>query len=388
MIILLECADGYYLYQNNDKFELLSKHLFKDNIEALKEVKQLQKGKPTEILIKFLKKQKLIEELTVFDQKLSKKLNEKGINSISGELILYREVKDFHDQNQKEAAPIYLSHKLAGEKIKLENGDMIIIQTIRLIDDIDKDINNQCMRIKEWYGMHFPELSSVIIDNISYLETIKKIGHKEKLALKEDLKFDEKIISLSKISVGTKISDEDLKMIFDNIDSVLDMNAYRKELTEYLKEKMQLVAPNLSYLLGEQFAAKLISHCGSFANLVKVPASTFQILGAEKSLFNALRSKSNTPKYGFLFYAPLVSTTNAQNKGRMARMLAAKASILARVDFYSEKKDISLAKKFREYLERRKEKIEKIKKPQKNLEKCQMTKRSFGAQGNFKKLKK
>lgn len=387
MLLLLECADGYYIYKKKEtQFVLKANHLFKDNIEAISEVKHLQKSKPSEILVSFLKGLSLSADITVFDPKLSQRLNEIDITSVSGDLGLYRELKDFHDKKRGEDGTFYLSHKLAGEKIQLENGDMIIIQTVRLIEDIDKDINNQCMRIREWYGMHFPELGSEIADNMQYLEAVKKIGNKEKIGSKKEI--DEKILSLSKISVGTKMSDEDMKMIFENIDTVIDMHRYRKELSEYLKEKMQTVAPNLSYLLGEQFAAKLISHCGSFANLVKIPASTFQILGAEKSLFNALRSKSNTPKYGFLFYAPIVSTTNPQNKGRMARMLAAKASILARIDFYSTEKDISQAKKYRDYLERRKERIEKIKKPQTNLEKCRILKRSFGASGNFKKLKK
>jgi len=84
------------------------------------------------------------------------------------------------------------------------------------------------------------------------------------------------------------------------------MSAYRQNLAEYLKNRMIAVAPNLTALIGELVAAKLISHAGSLINLAKQPASTIQILGAEKALFRALKSKKNTPKYGLIYNASIV----------------------------------------------------------------------------------
>lgn len=68
----------------------------------------------------------------------------------------------------------------------------------------------------------------------------------------------------------------------------------------FLKERMTSVAPNLTALIGEKVGAKMIAQAGSLTNLAKYPASTIQILGAEKALFRALKTKSATPKYGLL----------------------------------------------------------------------------------------
>lgn len=100
----------------------------------------------------------------------------------------------------------------------------------------------------------------------------------------------------------------------------------------YLKDKMDNVAPNLTTLVGENVGAKLISHSGSLSNLAKYPASTVQILGAEKALFRALKTKTNTPKYGLLYNSSFIGRAIGKNKGKISRFLANKCSIAARLD--------------------------------------------------------
>merc|ERR1711988_1225729 len=119
-------------------------------------------------------------------------------------------------------------------------------------------------------------------------------------------------------------------------DRVIDLHAYRTSLHEYLKSKMDNVAPNLSGLIGEMVGARLISHAGSLTSLAKYPASTVQILGAEKALFRALKTRGNTPKYGLIFHSSFISRAAAKNKGRISRYLANKCSIAARIDSFSE----------------------------------------------------
>merc|ERR1711923_488030 len=111
---------------------------------------------------------------------------------------------------------------------------------------------------------------------------------------------------------------------------------YRKKLAIYLHEKMLCVAPNLSSILGDVVAARLISKAGSLTNLAKAPASTVQILGAEKALFRALKTKGNTPKYGLIFHSSFIGRAGAKNKGRISRYLANKCSIASRIDCFSE----------------------------------------------------
>merc|ERR1711894_346786 len=117
---------------------------------------------------------------------------------------------------------------------------------------------------------------------------------------------------------------------------VVALAEYRKELHEYLKDKMHNVAPNLAALIGDTVGARLISHAGSLTNLAKYPASTVQILGAEKALFRALKKKGNTPKYGLIFHSSFIGRAATANKGRISRYLANKCAIASRIDCFAE----------------------------------------------------
>lgn len=96
------------------------------------------------------------------------------------------------------------------------------------------------------------------------------------------------------------------------------------------------IAPNLTTLVGELVGARLIAHAGSLMNLAKQPASTIQILGAEKALFRALKTKHNTPKYGLIYHASLIGQAAPKSKAKIARMLATKSAIALRVDALGE----------------------------------------------------
>lgn len=136
--------------------------------------------------------------------------------------------------------------------------------------------------------------------------------------------------------MGTEISDLDVINIQALAEQVLSMTEYRIQLFDYLKNRMNAIAPNLTILLGELVGARLISHSGSLMNLAKQPASTVQILGAEKALFRALKTKHDTPKYGLIYHASLVGQAAPKHKGKISRVLAAKAALATRVDALSD----------------------------------------------------
>lgn len=136
----------------------------------------------------------------------------------------------------------------------------------------------------------------------------------------------------AEVSMGTEISDLDVLNIKSLAEQVLSMSEYRIQLFDYLKNRMNAIAPNLTIILGELVAARLISHSGSLMNLAKQPASTIQILGAEKALFRALKTKHDTPKYGLIYHASLVGQAAPKHKGKISRVLAAKAALATRVD--------------------------------------------------------
>jgi nucleolar protein 58 len=99
---------------------------------------------------------------------------------------------------------------------------------------------------------------------------------------------------------------------------------------------MTAIAPNLTVLVGELVGARLIAHAGSLLNLAKQPASTVQILGAEKALFRALKSKHDTPKYGLIYHASLVGQSGPKIKGKIARLVATKTALAVRCDALGE----------------------------------------------------
>jgi len=152
---------------------------------------------------------------------------------------------------------------------------------------------------------------------------------------------------------GTEISDEDILNIKHLCIQVVEIQEYRTQLYEYLKNRMIAIAPNLTILVGELVGARLISHAGSLMNLAKHPASTVQILGAEKALFKALKTKHDTPKYGLIYHAQLVGQASSKLKGKVSRMLAAKAAIATRVDALGEETNTDLGIEHRAKVESR-----------------------------------
>jgi nucleolar protein 56 len=218
-----------------------------------------------------------------------------------------------------QAAQLGLGHAYSRAKVKfnVNRSDNMIIQAIALLDQLDKDVNTFSMRIREWYGWHFPELVKVVPNNQQYAALVKLIGDKSKLStvstendpffdqmveITEDEATARSVLDAARTSMGQDISPIDLINILSFSHRVVALYDYRKSLQTYLNEKMSMVAPNLGALIGDVVAARLISHAGSLTNLSKYPASTVQILGAEKALFRALKTKGNTPKYGLIYH--------------------------------------------------------------------------------------
>lgn len=164
---------------------------------------------------------------------------------------------------------------------------------------------------------------------------------------------EETVKQTAEVSMGTDISEEDMLNIEHLCRNVLEMQEYRAQLFEYLKNRMMAIAPNLTVLVGELVGARLITHAGSLINLAKHPASTVQILGAEKALFRALKTRHDTPKYGLIYHAQLIGQSTPKLKGKMSRMLAAKSALACRVDALGENPGNSLGIEHKAALEAR-----------------------------------
>ncbi|XP_061366548.1 nucleolar protein 56-like isoform X2 [Gastrolobium bilobum] len=272
-----------------------------------------------------------------------------------------------------------LAHSYSRAKVKfnVNRVDNMVIQAIFLLDTLDKDINSFSMRVREWYSWHFPELVKIVNDNYLYAKVSKFIEDKSKLSednisdLTEVVGDEDKakeIVEAAKASMGQDLSPVDLINVQQFAQRVMDLSEYRRKLYDYLVAKMNDIAPNLASLIGEVVGARLISHAGSLTNLAKCPSSTLQILGAEKALFRALKTKGNTPKYGLIFHSSFIGRASARNKGRMARYLANKCSIASRIDCFSESGTSAFGEKLREQVEERLDFYDKGVAPRKNID--------------------
>jgi len=374
MLVLFETPAGYALFKVHNEGKLQEANIAKDfaTLEGAQKVvslKAFQKfGNTTEALAattaivesklgkdlkKFLKKQAKGDQLGVSDPKLAGIIKEKiGVqclhNSMVNELLrgIRLQMTDLITglgEGELSNMVLGLSHSLCRYKLKFspDKVDHMIIQAIALLDDLDKESNTYAMRVKEWYGWHFPELAKVVNDNILFAKCVKAMGTRDHAAatsfagiLPEETETE--VREAAKISMGTEISEEDILNIQDLCTQVLDIYEYRTQLHDYLKNRMQAIAPNLSVMVGELVGARLIAHAGSLINLAKYPASTVQILGAEKALFRALKTKHETPKYGLIYHASLVGQAAPKDKGKISRLVASRSALAIRVDALGE----------------------------------------------------
>jgi len=277
-------------------------------------------------------------------------------------------VSSLIDTNIVDKSRIALGHAFSRRQISvkdLSTKDNMIIQSSAALEFVEKNANSFYMRIKEWYGYHFPELSKLVEDPVAYIACVKAIGSKSNLQNQEvcdqltkilgpnhEDKVDT-IVSAAKHSVGMELSELDFEMINNLATQVTKMQLYRVDLKDYVSKSLQARVPNTQHLLGDHVAAHFLSKTGGLSNLSKLPSSTLQILGAEKALFKAIKSRGKTPKYGFIFNTPYITKSSSKNKGKVARLLANKASLCIRLDQFHECSEPVFGEKLKEYLEKR-----------------------------------
>jgi nucleolar protein 56 len=220
-----------------------------------------------------------------------------------------------------------------------QSPDLHIIQAINTLDETDKIINSISSRLREWYGLHFPELDN-LIDSINGYSQIVLSGTRENIS-KEDFEkagfSKDKVEMLSLIkekSRGGNISEKNFAIVQSLAKQILNLFELRKNIEEHVDEQMKEEAPNISAILGTAVGARILAHAGSLNRLGRMPASTIQILGAEKALFRSLKTGANPPKHGILFQHAAVHAAPRWQRGKIARAVAAKAAIAARVDLF------------------------------------------------------
>ncbi|MEK6949763.1 MAG: hypothetical protein AABX34_06065 [Nanoarchaeota archaeon] len=264
---------------------------------------------------------------SVYEEKLKEKHKDAAIpdeDSLKHILLAFKDKKYFSDFSIRN---IKITKKSLKESVK---SDLLIIQAISAIGDIDKTVNLLVKRLREWYSCYNPEASYAFGEHEKFVALIIK---KTKSQLLKDLNVNEKD------AIGADMEEKDVSAIMLLASQLNNFYKLRKHYEDYLKELEKGACPNFMEVGGVTIAAKLIAHAGSMKRLVQMPASTIQILGAEKALFRHMRNKKRNlpPKYGLIHEHQLIQKSEKGMQAKAARALADKLSIAVKVDYFKGK---------------------------------------------------
>ncbi len=275
---------------------------------------------------------------------------------VTAETISQQQVDGFHNRMQEVAVEIgfvkdakdlatwnrNVSVEVAKLQVKgaTQKRDLIIGQAIQTLDDLDRTLNLFMGRMREWYGVHFPELDRLVEKHETYARLVVDLGTREnfseKALDKEDLPKNkaELISRISESSMGADVSETDLRQIQAVCRNVLDMYKVRESMEAYMDKTMSEVAPNTKAIVGALLGARLIAIAGGLRNLAMRPASTMQVLGAEKALFRSIKTGARPPKHGLIFQHTLIHDAKRWQRGKIARAIAGKLAIAVRIDAF------------------------------------------------------
>jgi len=353
---IVECSFGLLAFDEENK--LTEKVLFPKKPQlAAKILVKIEAGKMVDEVAELIDRlRKIGYETFVFENaSLAKEVQEKlGVKvevskpSRAGEILrsdMERFAVETGFANDAEEFSLW-THNLAMEMAKLrvkgavEKRDLIIAQAIQTLDDLDKAINLFMGRVREWYGIHFPELDRLVDKHETYARLVLALGSKENFAA-EKLEKEEipnsKAMEIAKAvgtSMGADLTETDLTQIQALCQNVISLYKLRQTLEDYLDKAMEEVAPNTKAMVGSLLGARLIAIAGGLTNLARRPASTIQVLGAEKALFRSLKTGTRPPKHGIIFQHTFLHEAKKWQRGKIARALAGKLAIAARIDAF------------------------------------------------------
>jgi len=320
---------------------------------AVRSYRLLKSGAIPDEIRPFIEKLRPFDSVTTNDASVAAVLRQTGLNSQlmpedQQQLIQSNKpgfiVKAGFANNDQDAMQALreFAINLSSSRVKeaSEKLDLHIIQSINALDELDKIINTLGARMREWYGLHFPELDNLVQSLVAYAEIVSRAGLRENITpeiLQSAGMQDKKVEILldgSKRSRGGDMTPENLAIVKRLADQVIAQSDLRRVLADHIELAMETVAPNVKELLTASVGARIIARAGSLARLAMLPASTIQVLGAEKALFRALKTGARPPKHGIIFQHPLIHSAPKWQRGKIARAIASKVAIAARIDYY------------------------------------------------------
>jgi nucleolar protein 56 len=320
---------------------------------AIRSYRLLKTGATPDEIKQFIEKLRPFDPVTSNDASVAAVLRQSGLNSqlmqedqqqwIQSTKPTFIVKSGFAD-NEQEAMQFLrdFAINLSSSRVKeaSEKLDLHIIQSINALDELDKIINTIGARLREWYGLHFPELDNLLQSLVAYAEIVSRAGLRENITaeiLQSSGMQDKKVeimLDAAKRSKGGDMTPENLAIVKRLADQVISQSDLRRVLSDHIEVAMEAVAPNVKEMLTAAVGARIIAKAGSLARLATLPASTIQVLGAEKALFRALKTGARPPKHGLLFQHPLIHSAPKWQRGKIARAVASKVAIAARIDYY------------------------------------------------------
>ncbi len=355
VVHVAECVLGVFAFDDEGRM-LASKQFPRDAVEVAGRLASVQTGTPTEEHHELIAK--LVEqgsrEFTLESGLLVGKLREEfrrvkfeaQLPNRAGELLRtkLREIAKEVGFEEADKLAREVNFILPRQKLRAvaAERDKLVIQAIGVLNELDKFINILSGLIREWYSIHFPELNRLVPEHHTYLKLVLELGSREKfsqVAIKGAVELSDEdaahIADVAESSLGAQFDELDVKVLQDCAREVFTLYKLRERVAEHIDELMVQVAPNLRAVVGGSIGARLISLAGGLDKLARQPASTLQVLGAEKSLFRSLRTRAKPPKHGVIYQYPEVRGAPRWQRGKIARALAGKLSIAARVDAMS-----------------------------------------------------
>jgi nucleolar protein 56 len=302
-----------------EKLKTSDTELIKEETDIMKD---LEKKGIKEIIFPFPKKGVVLTEPNSKEEQFIKE----NLNNLA---VKYNFVKD-----QEEFSQFFSNVNIELTKSKIKKSverDKLVIHINGAIEEIDRSLNVFIERLREIYGLHFPEMNRIINDHEKFLKIVETSGSRENIENKE-------LKQLAPKSMGMNFRKEDVETVKSfamEIDRLLKL---KNEMVKYMENMLKEVAPNSTDIGGAMLVAKLISKAGGLEKLARMTSNTIQLLGSERALFRSLHSQGKipSPKYGYIVTHSLVQNARPELRGKVARVLASKLSIAVKMDFYSK----------------------------------------------------
>ncbi len=356
ILTIVECFVGFFAFDDQD--EVVDAVFFPKQVEYIVgSIERLQRGESVDEALTLVQRlvDKGYKEFNVENENLAKIVTPKFNVEITveqtssageclrGNLAQLAVERGFVASTDEFYALAHtVTSALAKSRVTEASGNraLLVSQTIMALDDSDRSFNLFANRLREWYGYHFPELGRLVDKSDLYVQLVASIGERrnftpENLAATTLVTDKARAVSeAAKASMGAEFDEGDIEEVRGFAESVLGLQASRERIERYLDELMGQAAPNIREVAGSTLGARLIAAAGGLESMSKKSSSTIQVLGAEKALFRSLKTGARPPKHGLIFQHKDIHQSPRWQRGKIARALAGKLAIAARLDFY------------------------------------------------------